>query len=363
MSMAITDKTFKWYAPHVQKSNYELNDDGTLTITGIASTTSKDLQGDIVLPEAIKSMKQQLSTSNKNLHGDHDPYLFRGLMGAIKEVVDSDDDTLKIKAIIRSKFASEIKEMLDIGINLGLSIGGKIKDYTPMKDGGWQIKDINLLEVSLTAMPANWDTFGTITVSKTNTVKAKCLTGACQVIRKTIMEDTKMAGEEGDNGNQNNTGLTTEEATELFNELMASQKDEIKSEVLEAVKSDLERLVTDKVEELTNNEPTPKPQEEDGEGEKALDELKGLFKEFADSQNEKLEKTVEEMMSKYVKDPNNRNPTPTPNPHQQKNNQNNSGETGDDGVKKAYTTKEIFEKMQAQKKANSLFNKLGVKED
>lgn len=44
-------------------------------------------------------------------------------------------------------------------------------------------------------MPANWDTFGTITVSKTNTVKAKCLTGACQVIRKTIMDDTKIEEE------------------------------------------------------------------------------------------------------------------------------------------------------------------------
>ena len=355
MSMAIEDMRFKWYAPPLQKSNHDLNEDGTLTITGVASTTSKDLQGDIVLPSAIESMKQQLSTSNKNLHGDHRPDL-KGIIGVIKEVVDSDDNTLMIKAVIRSKFASEIQEMLDMGINLGLSIGGNIKEHTVMKDGGWQIKDINLLEVSLTGMPANWDTFGTITVSKNNTVKAKCLTGACQVIRKTLMEDTKMA-EEGDNGNQN-TGLTTEEATELFNELMASQRDEIKSEVLEAVKVDLERLVTDKVEELTNKEPAPKPQEGNGEDEeKSLEEFKGLFEEFMDSQNEKIEKTFEEMMSKYVKDPSNREPKPTPNPHQEKNNQNG------DGVKKAYTTKEIFDKMQAQKKANSLFNKLGVKED
>ena len=86
----------------------------TLTITGTASTTSKDLQGDIVLPEAIESMKQQLSTSSRNLHGDHEPYLFTGLIGAIDSVVESDDDTFMIKATLLSKFAKDIKEMLDM---------------------------------------------------------------------------------------------------------------------------------------------------------------------------------------------------------------------------------------------------------
>ena len=276
MSVNVSDMQFKWYAPPLQKSEYELNPDGTLTITGVASTTSKDLQGDIVLPEAIESMKNQLSGVGRNLHGDHEPYL-KGILGAIKGAVDSDEDTFKIKAVIRSKFATEIKEMLDIGVNLGLSIGGKIKDYTPMKGGGWQIKDINLLEISLTAMPANWDTFGTIQVSK-NLVEAKCLTGACQVIRKHIMEVNKMA-----EGNGNPEGLTEEQVQNLFNELMASQKEEIKSEILEAVKTDIERLVTDKVDELINNEPTPNPNDEGTGEEKSLDELKGLFKEFADS--------------------------------------------------------------------------------
>lgn len=59
--------------PTRTKIKLQLNEDGTLTITGTASTTSKDLQGDIVLPEAIESMKQQLSTSSRNLHGDHEP--------------------------------------------------------------------------------------------------------------------------------------------------------------------------------------------------------------------------------------------------------------------------------------------------
>ena len=139
------DMRFKLYVPSDLNKTYELNDDGTLTIEGIASTTNKDLQGDIVLQSAIDSMKHQLTTSHKNLHGDHEYRLFDGIIGAIKEVVDSANNLLKIKAVIRSKYANEVKEMLDIGINLGLSIGGKVTDYNPINDG-WEIKDIDLFE-------------------------------------------------------------------------------------------------------------------------------------------------------------------------------------------------------------------------
>lgn len=148
------DKQFRLYAPQSTKS-YTTNDDGSLIIEGIASTTNKDLQGDIVLPSAIESMKNQLLSTSKNLHGDH-KYGLDSILGVVKEVLDSDDNTLIIKAVIRKTYAPTIKEMLDIGINLGLSIGGNITDYNPRKDG-WEIKDINLFEISLTGMPANFD--------------------------------------------------------------------------------------------------------------------------------------------------------------------------------------------------------------
>lgn len=356
MSVAVAEEMqFKWYAPPLQKSTYELNEDGTLTIEGIASTTNKDLQGDIVLPEAIESMKQQLLSTTKNLHGDHEYKLFEGIIGAIKEVIETDSDSLKIKAIIRSKFASEIKEMLDIGINLGLSIGGRIIDYNPLKNGGWEIKDINLLEISLTGMPANWDTFGTITTSKNTTVIAKCLTGACQVIRKN-METKNMS--DGNNGNPNE-GLTTEQVKDLFNELMASEKQNIKSEILEEVKNDIDKLVADKVEELTNN-PTPAPGNEGNEGGVGEKSLEELFKEFSENQEGKLEKAIDEAINKYVKNPSNRDPTPTKKPTNKNNSGNGDEDNGGEGSKKSYTNQEIFKRMKAQKKANSLFNKLGV---
>lgn len=65
-------------------------------------------------------------------------------------------NTLSIKAKILPKFADEIKQMLDLGVNLGLSIGGYVTDYTPNNDDGWIIRGFDLMEISLTGMLVNW---------------------------------------------------------------------------------------------------------------------------------------------------------------------------------------------------------------
>lgn len=353
------DMRFKLYVPSDLNKTYELNPDGTLTIEGIASTTNKDLQGDIVLQSAIDSMKHQLTTSHKNLHGDHEYKLFDGIIGAIKEVVDSDDNLLKIKAIIRSKYASEVKEMLDIGINLGLSIGGKVTDYNPINDG-WEIKDINLFEISLTGMPANYDTFGTVTMAKNNNgvVEAKCLAGACNLIRKKVMGDTNMP-EPNPNPNPQNDDekfITEEQCKSIcknyMNEYLAENQEEIQSAAIEACKADVERMIDDKIKELTL--PTEPQNQNNGEGsEKDITEI---LSEFKDEIKEELGKNVfsEEDFKKGLADfiKNERNPEPTPAP------QNNN--KGDGDVDKKYSAQEIFKNIQAQNKSNGLFNRLGA---
>ena len=287
-------KQFTLYAPSTQKS-YELNPDGTLTIEGIASTTNKDLQGDIVLPSAIDSMKTQLLTSSKNLHGDHKYDLFDGIIGAIKEV-------------IRSKFAAEIKEMLDIGINLGLSIGGRIKEYNTIPDG-WEIKDIDLLEISLTGMPANWDTYGTITASN-GVVESKCLTGACHVIRKNLMDD-KMSEEQKNDETQKNVKnesdvFTKDDAVDLFNELMSTKQEEIARETVNQVSKELETIIKDQFDKLkadSNDEGNPDEDDEEEE-ENSSDEEK--MKSFIESS---ITKAMDESMGKLFKELNeNRDP-------------------------------------------------------
>ena len=111
-----TKKEFQWYVP-LQKNTledvkYHLNENGSLDIEGIASTNSKDLQGDVMLPSAIASMKKQILAMGKNLHGDHKPFLFDGLLGAINKVYETDDDKLRIGATVLSKYAQDVKEML-----------------------------------------------------------------------------------------------------------------------------------------------------------------------------------------------------------------------------------------------------------
>lgn len=344
---------FKLYAPSKQKS-YDLNEDGTLTIEGIASTTNRDLEGDVILQSAIDSMKIQLTTNQKNLHGDHKYNLFDGILGAITKVVDSDENILKIRATILSKYASFVKEMLDIGVQLGLSIGGRIKDYDQTNDG-WEIKDIDLFEISLTGMPANYDTFGTVTTAKNNNgvVEAKCLAGACHLIRKN-MEANKMPEE----GSQNEQFVTKEEVESICKDYMdtflAENKEEIQNSVLEACKADIERIVDEKIKEIT--EPQP-PANNNNEGnvdeEKSFsDELKALKDELLDeiNKNKFTDEDLQKGLADYVNKE--RNPTPTSAPQ-------TSGNGEEITAAKTFTAEEIFKNIESNQKSSGLFSRLG----
>lgn len=292
-------KQFQLFAPPVSKS-YTENEDGTLTLEGIASTTNKDLQGDIILPSAIRSMKKQLLTTTKNLHGDH-VYGLNGIYGAIKEVLDSDDTSLKIRADILKSKSAQIKDMLDVGVNLGLSIGGKITEYTILEDHGWEIKDLRLMEISLTGMPANWDTYGTITESvDKNIVKAKCLAGACHVIRKNLGEN--MTNKEEDIVKEETGDFTKDDAVDLFNELMASKQDEIvreiASETVKQVSKEIPGLVKAEFEKLKDTSEKPPKNDEEEEGETGEEKEKAL----ADLINKTVKSAVDENIGNLFKD-------------------------------------------------------------
>ena len=282
--------------------DYTENSNGTLTIEGIASTTNKDLQGDIILPSAIRSMKKQLLTTTKNLHGDH-TYGLNGIYGAIKEVLDSDDTSLKIKADILKAKSPQIKDMLDVGVQLGLSIGGKITEYTILEDHGWEIKDLLLMEISLTGMPANWDTYGTITESvDKSVVKAKCLAGACHVIRKNLGET--MTKNEEDLIKEETGDFTKDDAVDLFNELMASKQDEIvreiASETVKQVSKEIPGLVKAEFEKLKDASEKPPKDDEEEEDEKETDEEKE--KALADLINKTVKSAVDENIGNLFKD-------------------------------------------------------------
>ena len=335
--------------------SYTENSDGTLTIEGIASTTNKDLQGDIILPSAIRSMKEQLLGTTKNLHGDH-WYGLDGIYGAIKEVLDSDDSSLKIRAdILRSK-SPQIKDMLDVGVQLGLSIGGKITEYTILEDQGWEIKDLRLMEISLTGMPANWDTYGTIQESTGKSiVKANCLAGACHVIRKNIGEI--MTKKEEDLKKEETGDFTKDDAVDLFNELMASKQDEIvreiASETVKQVSKEIPSLVKAEFEKLKDTSSTTNNNEDEEEEEETDDEKE---KALADLINKSVKSAVNENISNLFKDlEKHRDPEFKVDDVKEKD---LDDPQGVDDTEKGMTSQEIAEKMFANQSQDNLIRSL-----
>ena len=320
---------FKIYSP-ITKSNNELDEDGTLTLEGVASTTSIDLDNDMVSKKAIESMKK--FALELNIHANHDRGLFDGVIGNITEVLESDDTTLKIKFKILADYAARIKSMLDIGIKLGLSIGGAPTGWkeTETPDGKfvWIIEDIILFEISLTPMPANWDTFNTVTTSK-GLVKSRCLAGACyQIIKNTkkrmndtplkdTTEDTVIENrktyDDGENMTKKNinkqdedTGSDSEvteakvtdminEALTLFeNEQLPTIKEDIKAELKEEIKSEL-------LDELKEDESSDEGTESgtDVESEKKVEPEKEVSTEELEKQiAENVEKRILEKLAK-----------------------------------------------------------------
>lgn len=164
-------KQFKVYAPPVGKAkDISLNRDGTLTITGVASTTNQDLDGEIISEKALASLKDQAVGLNLHLDHNHD---YDGGIGVITEAYVQ-DNTLVITANVLPDHAVGIRDRLKLGMNMGFSIGGIpiIKNSRSNL-----IDDFILLEISLTLLPANWDTFGTVETK--GLVESTCLTGAC----------------------------------------------------------------------------------------------------------------------------------------------------------------------------------------
>ena len=280
-------KEFKVYSPLTSKSvdrfltkSEEDGSDERIMLEGIASTTSRDLHDEIVSSAAIESMAEQAMVLN--IHGDH-WYDLQDVIGAIKESTVEDQDVigaikestvedkqLKIKFLITKRHTPDIKDLLETGVRLGLSIGGYVTNYD---EKNRIINEIELHEISLTAMPANWDTFGTVVSSK-GLVESNCLTGACYEIVKNlngeIMTKKEMNTKE-EPQSQEDSGLTEDKVIELINEYMAEKEETIVEEITGKVESQLESMVEAKVQELIDDEEEVPPAE-DGETKAQEDE-------------------------------------------------------------------------------------------
>lgn len=299
------DNRFRLYVPLSKSNNntsidvtdYKLNENGTLDIEGIASTINKDLQGDKMLPSAIESMKKQLLTLGKNLHGDHKPFLFNGLLGAVNKVYDSNNDKLHIGATVLSKYAPDIKEMLDIGVNLGYSIGGAATKYTINKSNGLDVADVYLDEISLTAMPANLDTLGTVTTQK-GVVEGTCINGICHQLAKNLKKnrDEENNMSEENNQPQNNPEDVDSKIKSAVEELWAEKEQGLVDAITESIKPEIKNIVQ---EEMKKEEDNSNPEDNNGgNGENP----EGVEKSFdSDAIGKAIAKGIQSEMAEFKK--------------------------------------------------------------
>ncbi len=123
------------------------NDDGTLTVSGIASSESVDSDGEIILADAIKN-----SIPDYMKFGALREMHQQIAAGTTLSMKVSDDGKTEIEALVVDPVS--VKKVLS-GVLKGFSIGGKVLSRNATKRN--IIESLKLTEVSLVDRPANPD--------------------------------------------------------------------------------------------------------------------------------------------------------------------------------------------------------------
>ena len=225
--------------------------DGELILTGMASSNSKSLYGEVMSETAL----QRMCTDAVGLPilYDHEGKM-KSIAGVVKNAYLQDND-LYLDFSILPRFQEEIRELIDFGVLLGLSIGGHVSSFD-MKNG--LVEDITLVEVSLTPVPANRDTHGTVKI-KQNIVTGDCLYGVCNtLIEENLKEDETISANDEQmeeiqlaktedpvpakeetpkqEEEKSDEPLTAEKVKEMMDERFAEEKQSIIDTVLAEVK-------------------------------------------------------------------------------------------------------------------------------
>jgi len=274
---------FNVFCPSIEKSVDSTSED--LILEGVATTTGMDLEGDYMTRDCIKSLKEQILPLN--IHMSHKKET-KDVVGSVLDVIKTDDDTLKIKFIVLPSYRDFIKELLDYGVNLGLSIRGKALDYVKT-DTGLKVNQVKLLEVSLTPLPANWETFGTVKQAEKSTITSQCFNGACMQLVKDMSTEQESKEETFDESED--VSLGEQKVIDLINEAFSNFEDRI-IKYLESeyrigdIKQFLQNAST-----TESNEPSDDESKEDG---------KILSDESVDEETEKNDENAEKDEKKKV---------------------------------------------------------------
>lgn len=260
-----------------------ITDDKPLILEAIASSNSVDLDGDYMTNECLDDMKTQ--AVGLSIFLDHEHTIDK-IVGKVTEVVESSSDVFKIKFSVLPKYEWYITDLLENGINLGLSIGASVLDYENT-DTGWKINKVKLVEISIVGIPSNWDSFGTVQTSKElGMVTAKCFNGACMQIIDNLNLQEDLVNKEFEDGEEADEDgiITEEEVIKLINEAIIQVKDQIITEIVSEYHLDGKELnhqedETEAVDESTNSSDDSEDKEKNLEMEK--EEIVELIKEYS----------------------------------------------------------------------------------
>lgn len=268
-------------------------EDGALYLEGIASTTNVDEDGDYMTKSCLEDMKRQ--AIGLNVLKEHGRTL-DDIVGNVSQVLESNGDNFKIKFKVLPRYEYYILELLENDINLGLSIGAKATDYEPndASEYGWKINKVKLYEISLVPLPANWDSFGSVKVSKElddNGIVAKCFNGACKLLLKEYsekdidkeLEDAQKKGDE--------KYLTEKECINIINEASLEIYERLLSEIIDETKKMIEKYHLDTKGSSNESEKSNDKNTDENSSKKKEDEEKEKSMKIEDKETIDVEET------------------------------------------------------------------------
>mgnify|MGYP002876014431 FL=1 len=128
------------------------DDDGSVCITGMASTKDFDRAGDTIVPEAWSKGGLKSFEKNPIILFNHD---YNKPIGRATQMKVTDDG-LEMKAKISKSAPDSVSQLVKEGILGAFSVGFRIKDADYLEEtDGLKIKDAELFEVSVVSVPCN----------------------------------------------------------------------------------------------------------------------------------------------------------------------------------------------------------------
>lgn len=279
------------------KAIQDTDESAVLHIIGVANTGRRDLVGDILTDEALTDVC--LQATNHNLHLDHDSTL-NGILGPITSAELKEEGVEICADIVNDEYKEKIRELLENGVKLGMSVSGCT---THNAEDPNMITNWDLTEISLTPIPCDQGTMGSVRVSKSFTDATLQITQ--NITEEEALEEKTMAEE----------GLTTEAVIELINGAFNDRKEEF----LEIIRGDLQSEydsvlaeIKERIETIesaiasTNTTPVDEEtgevvDEEDVEEDKDADATEEEEVEEEDEEDEEdIEKTITELVNKKI---------------------------------------------------------------